>query len=545
MKRVKNQILSQFFDELRFAPIEQKEMELTRAEELLTILHPQREYPFEFICYKITDYRPKGDISDKFISGIDLINGLTVFINKVGRQLVQNVADQPENILTSDQIAKKIAVSSKTIHRWHKKGLRGRVFIFEDGKKKLGFLQSTIDNFLTENPEIVKNAGNFSRLSSEEKKRIITISSTLAMKKRSNRNQIIQEVAAQTNRSPETIRMLLVKHDKESKDKSPFRKSFGKMRSRDTKHLYRLFNQDVGIEELMAKYDRSRSSIYRIINNRRAKDLLAKKVSYIESPEFLEPDETVKILSLSIEKLILSLTNQENNLLNRDQEIDFFRRYNYLKYLSCTKLDSIKPGRCRGRDLRQIETWLGEAEQIKKLIIEANLRLVASIAGKHLNIGAAMADLISEGNFSLMRAVEKFDYTRGYRFSTYATWAIAKDFARKIPAEARRPDKPVAADMSNIQQNMRIGDIVDFGAIERAHHSLDEVIKNNLTDREQFIVRNHFALEPGPVKKKPKTLKQIGDFLNLSSERVRQIELGALQKLRQNLSPEQFDLLTG
>ena len=166
------------------------------------------------------------------------------------------------------------------------------------------------------------------------------------------------------------------------------------MRSRDTKHLYRLYSQGVAIEELMAKYDRSRSSIYRIINNQRAKDLLAKKVSFIESPEFQAPIETVKILSQSIEKLISSINIQNNTLLNRDQEIELFRRYNYLKYLSCTRLDSLKPGRCRGRELREIEAWLAEAEQIKKLIIEANLRLVASIAGKHLTAGTAMAGSI-------------------------------------------------------------------------------------------------------------------------------------------------------
>lgn len=545
MKNVKNPILSQFFDELRFAPIDQKELELSRAEHLLSIIDPEKEYPFEFICYKITDYRPRGGISDQFISGHDLINGLTVFIKKMGTKLVQNANDQPEPVLTTAQIAQKTAISTKTVHRWHKKGLRGRIYIFNDGKKKMGFLQSAVDNFLENNPQIVKKAGNFTRLTNDEKNYIIAISTQLATKNRINRNQIIQQVATKTGRAPETIRTLMVRHDKDSKDKSPFRKSFGKMRSRDIKQLCRQYNQGIGIAELMAKYDRSRSSIYRIINNRRATELLARKVSYVESDEFQYPDKPAKILSESIKRLISDLQNQQNNLLNRDQEIVLFRRYNYLKYLACTKLEKVKPGRCSGQDLRQIESWLSQAEQIKKLIIESNLRLVASIAGKHMAVGGSMGDLVSEGNFSLMRAVEKFDYTRVYRFSTYATWAIAKDYARKIPEEARRPDKPVAADMSNIQQNMRIGDIVDFGAIERAHHSLDEVIKNNLTEREQFIVRNHFALEPGPVKKKPKTLKQIGDFLNLSSERVRQIELGALQKLRQNLSPEEFDLLTG
>ena len=188
---------------------------------------------------------------------------------------------------------------------------------------------------------------------------------------------------------------------------------------------------------------------------------------------------------------------------------------------------------------------MDRAERIKKVIIEANLRLVASIAGKHAATREAFADLIGEGNISLMRAVEKFDYTRGYRFSTYATWAIAKDFAKKIPVEARRPDRGAAGDMLHIQQDLRLGSVVDFAALERVSHSLQEVIANNLTEREQYIVRNHFALESGPIRKKPMTLKQIGAELNISSERIRQIELVALQKLRHNLSPEQFDLLTG
>jgi len=86
---------------------------------------------------------------------------------------------------------------------------------------------------------------------------------------------------------------------------------------------------------------------------------------------------------------------------------------------------------------------------------------------------------------------------------------------------------------------------VDFAAIERAHQNLTQVIKDNLTEREQYIILNRFGLVGPPIKKETKTLKQIGEELGLSKERVRQLELSALQKLRQSLSVEEFELLTG
>jgi RNA polymerase sigma factor (sigma-70 family) len=307
--------------------------------------------------------------------------------------------------------------------------------------------------------------------------------------------------------------------------------------------VHPLSRTGVGVEELMERFDRSRSSIYRIINKYRATRLLVRKVGYVESLEFESEEAQGRIPAIAD---LNERGETKGVVLSREQERVLFRRYNFVKYLACVRLEGLDVERCSSRAVGEIEGWLDESEEIKKVIIEANLGLVASIASKHSRGGVGMSDLVSEGSLSLMRAVEKFDYTRGYRFSTYATWAITKDFARKIPEEARHRERTGGGgDMSNVEEDMRIGEAVDFGAIERAGHSLDEVIRNNLTEREAYIIRNHYALGAGVVRKKPKTLKQIGSDLGLSSERIRQIELEALQKLRQNLSAEEFDLLTG
>jgi RNA polymerase sigma factor (sigma-70 family) len=312
------------------------------------------------------------------------------------------------------------------------------------------------------------------------------------------------------------------------------------LRPAEAAEVARLHKQGTVISELMGRFDRSRSSIYRILKQRRVQALLAKKIEFIQSDEFARPDAEARILG-GLTEYLKGL--KEVAVLSRQQEQELFRGYNYLKYHAVIIREQIKTGSIPGGRLDEIERYLAEAEAVKRTIIEANLRLVVSIAGKHTITGANLADLVSGGNVSLMQAVEKFDYTKGFRFSTYASWAISKDFAHRIPGQRIRMDR-AAPSPGEFEQEAKSAP-TDAAAVERARHDLIHLIRNNLDEREQFIIINHFGLEGTLVKKNKKTLKQIGDDLALSKERIRQIELVGLQKLRQSLSPEQFDLLRG
>jgi RNA polymerase sigma factor (sigma-70 family) len=151
---------------------------------------------------------------------------------------------------------------------------------------------------------------------------------------------------------------------------------------------------------------------------------------------------------------------------------------------------------------------------------------------------------VSKGNFALIKAVEEFDYTRGIRFSKTASLSIAKEYA-KVSGKITELTGEKAALLAKAGRDLRTKPAIDVVAVEQAHKSLVQVIRDNLDQREQYVILHHFGLLGSLVKKETKTLQQIGQDLNLTRERVRQIELTALQKLRQSLSIKEFELLTG
>jgi RNA polymerase primary sigma factor len=564
MRPIKSQNLAQLLMQLRFTPEKKRRKQLDAAEKLVAIIDKDKEYPFEFVCFRITGFNLKSENEGELIKGDELLEDLRIFISKLSGRLARPVTEQSQKIFGIEDLAKNVGVSTKTIYRWRKQGLVARKYIFDDGTRRFGFLQSAVDEFLSAHPDLAGKAKNFTRLTNQQKQQVVKLAVKLAAGTNLSRHQIIDRISAKTGKCHETIRYTLLNYENANPGKILFKKSTGVIGPAQAAEIYRLYKQGCSIKELMERFDRNKSSIYRIINRRRAKALLGKKIEFVASDEFLEPDAKERILAEPIDKTEPSAlrnveptkltgsslseylqTLRDTHPLNREEEIELFRRYNYLKFLACQSRAGIKLSKVSGTLLSQIENYLARAEELKRRIIEANLRLVVNVARKHTISGANLLDLVSEGNISLMSVVEKFDYSRGFRFSTFASWAIAKDYARKIPDQIGRLDKATKASLANIHREMRTEDTADFAAIERAHQSLAQVIKDNLTKREQYVIMNRFGLVGSPIKKETKTLVQIGRELDLTKERIRQIELLALQKLRQSLSPEEFELLTG
>jgi len=306
---------------------------------------------------------------------------------------------------------------------------------------------------------------------------------------------------------------------------------------------------------LARRFRRGRGSIYRVINEMRAQSLLDRKVDYVYNPQFdlpgaeemiLAPEETPGDAGKArkvrppadLAPYLKSL--YEVPLLTREQEAHLFRLYNYLKYRADQLRRQLDMNRIRSAQLRRIEQLLIQADALKKRLIRSNLRLVVSIAKKHMGGVQTLLELVSDGNLALMRAVEKFDYARGFKFSTYASWAVMKNFARSVPRERYRLDKVVTGSEEVMEL---VGGLEQYDphapSMLELRDSLETVLAQ-LSRRERAIVTRHYGLHDAG---RTQTLQELSNSLGISKERVRQIERRAMQKLRTMLEPVEADLI--
>ncbi len=543
----------------RFAPREQRLAQLDRAERLLLEIQPERIYPYEFICYRITDYRPDENASVK-ISGLDARHDLRLFVEDLSDSLNIRAAAMPEPVLTVDDLSEKFNVSTKTISRWREQGLVSRRFIF-DGRKRVGFLQSSVDRFVAHNRDKVQRGARFSQLTEDERDEIVDRARRLA-RAGGCPAEVTKRLAKKMNRSVETIRYTLKQFDDDHPEGAVFPDRTGPLSDEAKNKIYQEVRRGVSMDSLAKLYCRTRNSIYRITNEVRAQRILELDLDYIPNPSF---DDAEHDPSLAWE-MLAPMPDAENTprkmrapsglppylaslyevaLLTREQEQHLFRKYNYLKFKAARLRDELlrdgelDPAKAKKSLLDEIESLYEQAVSVKNEIIRRNLRLVVSIAKRHISPMTSFFELVSDGNMSLLRAVEKFDYARGNKFSTYATWAVMKNFARTIPGEHKQRDRFRTSfdELFAATEDART-DRGELLSEQRLREHQVGRIMNRLDDREQQIIISRFGLERGT---EPQTLKQVGELLGVTKERIRQIEARALNKLRQAAQDERID----
>jgi len=226
-------------------------------------------------------------------------------------------------------------------------------------------------------------------------------------------------------------------------------------------------------------------------------------------------------------------------LFTREQEQHIFRKLNYLKYKAEKLRSTLDVKNPKNSVMDQIEQYYESAVETKNQIVRANLRLVVSIAKRHVGQNENFFELVSDGNMSLLRAVEKFDFARGNKFSTYASWAIMKNFARTIPNEFRQRDRYRTShdELFAATEEYRSDWYEQESAQAEREAQIGKILRR-LDDREKRIIMHRFGLDHS---QEPQTLKEVGAELGVTKERVRQIEARALNKLRAAAQQEHIE----
>ncbi len=531
-------------------------LQINAAESLIAKLDRHGNYPagevLPQIAGELLPCETLPELGRRKIPGDDLLHDLRLLVDDLSDTADLDADAMGEQVFTVEELAQRFNVSTKTISRWRALGLVSRRLVFDDGRKRVGFLRSSVDRFVKDHSERVERGSRFSQLTDQQRRDYVDRARQLAHAG-GGPAEIARQLAERTGRSIETIRGALRLHDIENPDSAIFPSETGPLTEVQRKNIYRAHCRGASVDQLCRDYRRTKTTIYRVISEMRAQHIAELPLEFMDNPRFKRKGADKACLGpmpesetatrrprrpADLPPYLASL--YEIPLLTREQEQHLFRQYNYLKFKASRLRDQLDTQRPKASLMSQIEQLYEQIVELKNRIARCNLRLVVSIAKRHVSPDQNFFELVSDGNLSLLRAVEKFDFSRGNKFSTYASWAIMKNFARTIPGEYRQRDRFRTShdELFALTQEQRGNPTIEE-SLQRDRLSKIQKILHRLDDREQQIIIGRFGLDHS---QEPQTLKEVGVKLGVTKERIRQIEVRALNKLRLAAQQEKIAL---
>ena len=553
MPKFYNPEMGELAHQLTLSPRRLRLEQLRGIDGLLALIERDRAYPFDFVCYHITQYRKRGSSTECSIPGKALICDLTALAEFISRRANLSVSELQESYETHQELADRLKVSTKTIRRWRNRGLMGLRVVFADGVNRLAFCKNAVDRFVARNSNLVTKGAAFKQLTPEERDRIVCRAREIVAHRPMKLHGAAKLIAEETGRAVETVRYTLRRFEASHDGPSIFGPRATSVLCERYAAMWRCHQAGETPSSIAGAFDCSRKEVEQILCRIQVEQWQQAPPDYISNELFDAPDADAIVLDVpepvgsqaplprtpkGLPAYLASL--YLTPLLTAEQERDLFRRYNYLKYKTAKALKLLHPERTTFGQVEAIRGWMSRFESIKQRIIRANLRLVVSIAKRHVGWSPNFYEVISDGNVSLMRAVEKFDYARGNRFSTYATWAITKNFARSIPENHYHCRRFVTGQDGVLDSTADQRAVPTSDSDRRQVQELLTAGMRELSEREREILTNHYGLANAGATM---TLAQLGRRFGVTKERVRQIEQQAMIRLREVLAPSLADAI--
>jgi hypothetical protein len=461
--------LADLLRQLKFAPPQRRIEQVHRAEQLHDQIDPALSYPLEFLTYRITGYRAES-AAPAVVAGAAALPDLRLLIDRLSRSVA--MPDDPADPVEHPAVlAAELGVSTRTLARWRARGLRWRWVAAADptpapapgarGGKFLGYPRSAVQGFLTRHEGLVRRAAHFTQLDAGTRQDLLQRARRLARSRRPvSFNQVAAHLARRSGRAIETIRMLLAKYDREHPHDPIFADHHGPLDTRQKRLIVRAYGMGIAAVKIARRLRRSRSTIYRVLHERRGADLARRRYEGFTLPSFTRSDADEVFLGgpdaplwsaaaaplagpdADLPEALRALFHQPQLEPERQQAL--LIRMNYLKFKAQMVRGQLGRYDPRGRDLDLLESLLSRAAAIRAHLVALNLPVVLATARRHLtgpgdDTGVALLHHLEAGVEVVAAAVDGCDISRGVVLEAYLTWLLMRRFAATLPHHAEEP----------------------------------------------------------------------------------------------------------
>ena len=440
---------------------------LRRAEALHDTLEPGTAYPFAFIAFRLTGFRRDyGD--DSLLVGQALLPDLRQLIDQLSHSLELPPADG--EVLTAQQLAQQLNISTKTLTRWRKDGLRwrwvtlptiadtGKTESDNPGKKLIGFTAAALAHYRERRPDRIARASSFTQLTPAQRRRLLQRARRLAAATDASFNRVADHLARRSGRALETVRLILEKHDRDHPEDPLFADRTGPLTGRQKRLIGRAYRMGIHVGKLAERFRRSRATIYRVILDRRAARALRLRLDHHPHPQFALPDAAAVYLrdnlspDLAAQRAPRSTVPTDGlpetlrplyvqPVVSPDKIRALFLRYNFLKFRAATTRQAFAHAPARARDLDAFEQDVARAARVRSLLVTWHLPIVLSVARRHLvgkpdNSPHRLVQLLETGHPLLIDLVDAYDPAGRPTFESLLTTRLLQTFAAD-PASQR------------------------------------------------------------------------------------------------------------